>query len=167
MAQVYVGRIRSVVGHGVLTVVTAGLYFLVWQFLVNHDVRRHRGRGPHPFLLFLLFLLVPVLGWFIAVFLSAGAVRKAQVAADADGRSSRFIPALWSLLPILGWAIAGALVQAGANRAWDRLHRDLDRVTSGPVTLECPQCSHRLESFLNPFAPNAIVCPSCGRAGEV
>jgi uncharacterized protein DUF4234 len=165
--EVYVGRIRSSVTHALLAVVTLGLYFLVWHFLINRDLRRHRGRGSPPALLLLLFLLVPVLGWFLAVWLSAGALRKVQRGADADRLTGRLVPSLWSLVPVIGWAFAGAILQSGSNRAWDRLHRELDHTTGAPTTVECPQCSHRQDILLNPFAPNAVVCPQCGRTGEI
>lgn len=165
--EVYVGRIRSSVTHALLTVATLGLYFYVWFFLINRDLRRHRGRGPHPALLLVIFLLLPVLGWFVAVWLSASSLRKVQRGADADKLTGRLIPSLWSLFPILGWAFAGVVLQSGANRAWDRLHRELDRATVGPTTVECPQCSHRQDVLLNPFAPNAVLCPQCGRTGEI
>jgi ribosomal protein L32 len=165
--EVYVGRIRSGITHGLLVVATLGLYFFVWHFLINRDLRRHRGHGTSPVGLLLLELFVPVLGWFIAVLITALAIRSVQRDADADKRTGVFIGPLWTLVPILGWAFACATLQAGANHAWDRLHRRLGVAASGPTMVECPQCTHRHELFLNPFAPNAVVCPSCGRTGEV
>lgn len=164
--EVYVGRIRSSVTHGLLTVLTLGIYYLFWQVLLNSDLRRHRGRGTQPVLLLILFL-IPVVGSFTSTWLTAGAIRKIQRGADADKRTSRLIASLWSVVPVLGWALAGVVLQSGANRAWDRLHRELDHATSGPTTIECPQCSRRQDVLLNPFSPNSVLCPQCGRTGEI
>jgi hypothetical protein len=165
--DVFVGRMRSVVTHGLLSVATLGLYFLVWYTLLNHEMRKHRGAGSHPVLLLLLFLFLPVLGWFLAPMLSTFQLRRIQREAETFRLTNPFYPAVWGLVPVLGWAIAGILLQAGANRAWDRFHRELDRATAGPTTVECPQCLHRMETWINPFATNAIVCTTCGKAAQI
>lgn len=167
MPEVYVGRIRSGILHGLLTVATLGLYFFVWYTMLNAELRRHRGKGTQPVLLLLLVLLVPVLGWFLGLLLTAGALRKAQRAADAGKRTPRLVAPVWTLVPVLGWAFGLGTLQAGANRLWDHLHRTLDRATSGPFTLECPQCVTRFDVAWNPFSPTPVACPNCGRAGEV
>lgn len=165
--EVYVGRIRSVVTHATLTILTLGVWFFVWYGQLVHELRRHRGAGPHPALALALFLLLPVIGWFVMPFLTGLDLRRVQRDADADKRSSPWYPALWGLVPIVGWAFAAGVLQAGANRAWTRLHSGLEGATSGPATLECPQCSNRFEQFLDPFGSNRVVCPKCGQAASV
>lgn len=161
------GRIRNVVLHGVLAILTLGLYFFVWWTQLGMELRKHRGRGAHPIGLLVLFLLVPVLGWFFAVFISAVQVRSVQRHADADQNTSPWYPALWSLVPVVGWAIAAGLLQSGANEAWAQLHRDLHRATTQVTTLECPECTVRFETSLNPLHSIMVTCPNCGKAGEV
>lgn len=162
--EVYVGRIRSVVSHSVLSLATLGIYFLIWYGKLVHDLRTHRGRGQHPAVAILLTLLVPLLGGFISFLIAGRTVRRLQKDVDADKATSGFVAALWGLIPIIGWTIGAGILQSGANRAWDRLHQDLGHATLTPVTLECPQCSGRFDQFLHPFAPNPVACPHCGRA---
>lgn len=166
-SEVYVGRVRSLVPASALSLATLGLYFLVWFYQLNHEIRRHRGRGVEPMGLFALFLLIPVIGWFLAFMISGHQVRRVQESADADARTSPWYPALWGLLPIVGWVTAAGILQAGANRAWARLHEDLGHATSEPVRLQCPDCAGQFAAFLTLPGPTHVACPQCGRAGDV
>jgi hypothetical protein len=165
--DVYVGRMRSVPTHVVLSLFTAGLYFFAWHFMMNRELRRHRGRGTSPVLLLILFVVLPVVGWVLTLLWTGLALRKVQAEVDAERRTNAFHAAVWGLVPVLGWAIGAGLLQLGSNRAWDRMHRELERATGGPLTVECPECTHRSEIRYLPFHPNPLVCPQCGHAGEV
>lgn len=165
--EVFVGRIRSIPTHAFLSVATLGIYFFIWWTLVNHELRRHReNQGPHPAIYVVVFLLVPVIGWFVMPWISAVQLRKAQATADADKRSSPWYPALWGLVPILGWTVAGGYLQAGANRLWHGLHGTLGQLKT-PVMIECPDCTTRFERALLPFGPVDVQCPRCSKSGAV
>ncbi len=165
--EIYVGRIRSVTTHTLISLVT-GIYFFVWFTQINHELRKNRaGAGPHPAVLLIVFIVLPVIGWFITPFLSGAHLRKVQTATDADKRSSSWIPALWGLVPIIGWSISAAYLQSGSNRAWEILHRKLGKALEAPTLLECPDCSNRFEQFVNPLEPTRVVCRHCGRGATL
>lgn len=163
----YVGRIRSLVTHSVLGLATLGIYSIVWFTRLNFEVRRARETGPHPLIPLLLFVLVPVIGWFVAIWISSRPIRRLQAFVDADVRNGSLTPSLWAIVPIVGWTISAAQLQSAANAAWERLHVVLGGAVDRQRLLECPQCTTRFEWPVHPFEPVRASCPKCGRAGEV
>lgn len=165
--SIFVGRIRSVVTHVLLTFLTLGIWAFVWLALVSNDLRKHRqAQGAHPVAMVLVFLLVPVIGWLVVGFLLGGSVRKIQREADADKRTSPWYPALWSLVPVVGWAIMLGTLQSGANWAWLRIHRDLEHADE-PRVLECPDCTNRFDVYRNPVGSQTVRCDHCGKTGTI
>lgn len=167
LVEVYVGRIRSLVLVVLLSLITAGIYFFIWYYQLNRELRKHLGRGPEPALLLALFILVPFIGWFIATWATGVTLRKVQRNADTDRMTNPAYAAIWSLVPVVGWFFAAGFLQGGANRAWATLHATLDQASILPTHLECPQCHHGFEFFLNPIGTNPVACPACGRTGDL
>jgi hypothetical protein len=115
-----------------------------------------------------LFLLVPVLGWFAAAWFTAKSVQEAQVRTGEARPVSPIYPALFAALaPVIGWYVAAAIIQGGANRAWAQGAAVLEGTKDGTTTIECPDCSTRIRTILNSIVPRDVTCPRCNRTGAV
>lgn len=166
--EVYVGRVRSLVLLSLLNVVTLTLYWFIWFWRFNGELNRHEERRASPAGRWFLFLLVPVLGWFLAVWFAGRQVRRLQIRAGAERLNVPPHAAIWAaLVPIVGWVAAAAALQAGANRIWLRLHDAYADETRLERRLECATCNHAFDVLLNPLVPVPVRCPACGHAGEV
>ena len=166
--ELYVGRVRSVVLISLLTVLTVGIYFFIWFYQLNKDLQRHLGAKVNPMGRLLLFILVPVVGWFIATLLTGRSVRRAQLNASTESLIVPTYHAVWAaFVPVVGWLIAAGYLQRGANRAWLKINHVFETSTRSQATIECPDCDTRFATFFNPLLARPVACPQCGRAGEV
>lgn len=164
--EVYVGRVRSVVLLMLLSLVTAGVYFFVWFYKANRDLARHFGSRVNPGGRLALFLLLPVVGWFLATFLTGRSVRRAQIHAGTDRQVVATYSAVWAgLVPILGWAFAAGALQHGLNRAWLGMSGTLE--TLRETSVQCPDCDNLFSAMFNPLMGRSVQCPKCGRVGDV
>jgi hypothetical protein len=165
--ELQVGRVRSVVLIILFSVLTAGLYYFYWLYRVNLDVRGYLREGVGATLRLVLFLLLPVVGWFIAIWMTASSVQRVQTQVGASRPVQPLYPALWAaLLPVFGWFVAAGYVQGGANRAWEQAAKVLG-TPMVPQRLQCPDCSSLFDAILNPVVAHSVQCPSCNRAGVV
>ena len=166
--ELYVGRVRSVVLITLLTIITLGIYWFVWFYQVNRDLQKHLGSGVNPAGRLVLFILVPVVGWFVAVLLTGRSVRRAQLNASTESLTVPSYHAVWAaLVPVVGWMIAAGYLQRGANRAWLKINHAFETSTRTQVTVACPDCDTRFATFFNPLLARPVACPQCGRSGDV
>lgn len=164
--EVYVGRIRSVVLLILLSLVTAGIYFFVWFYKANRDLQRHFQGRVNPGGRLALFLLLPIIGWFLAAYLTGRSVRRAQIHAGNDQQVVPLYGAIWAgLVPILGWAFCAGSYQRGLNRAWMSMGHVFDTLRESSV--QCPDCDNVFATLFNPLAGRSIQCPRCGRVGDL
>lgn len=168
MVEVFVGRVRSVVLHLLFTVVTLGIYFFVWFAKLNRELERSVKHGASPAGRLVLFLLVPVVGWFVAVLLAGRSVRRVQLKAGSHRLIVPVYHAVWAaLVPVLGWWIAMAYLQRGANRAWLKMDASMEPAAQQNTRIQCPDCDNLFVTLWNPLVPHATRCPHCGRVGDV
>lgn len=164
--ELYVGRVRSVVLISLLIVVTGGLYFFVWFLQTNRELKRHLGEGVRPGGRLTLFILVPVIGWFLAIWWTGRNIRQAQLRAGTEAVLVPLYHGIWAaLVPLLGWLIAAGYLQRGANRAWLKMGFAFETSSKTPTLIQCPDCDTRFAALLNPIFPRPVRCPQCGRAG--
>ena len=163
--EIRIGRVRSVVLLVLFSVLTLNVYFFWWLYQVNAEFRAFLKEGVNPWGRLLLFILVPVIGWFLAVWLTARAARRVEVQAHTARPVTTLIPSLFgALIPILGWYVAAGYIQGAANRGWDGIRGHLSGQAT-PARLNCPDCSTGFEAYLNPVVTHAIECPNCHRSG--
>lgn len=166
-SEVYVGRVRSSVLLVLASVVTLTIYWFVWFWKFNTELYRHEAKGGRAAGRWLLFLLVPVIGWFLAVWLAGRHLRRLQVRAEVERPTTPSLAASWAgLVPVVGWLVAAALLQSGGNRLWLRLRDAFEVDVKAERTIECGTCHHTFGAFLNPLFATRLTCPSCGRVSE-
>ena len=107
------GQVRSPLLVILLTIVTFGLWTLVWSYQNGDALQRHPGRGHGGVAdLFITLLLSPV-----TMFLMASEVEQLY---RSDGKEPPIttIWGLWFLLPIIGNLIWYVRIQSSLNEYW-------------------------------------------------
>jgi hypothetical protein len=96
-----------------LTIVTLGIWAVVWTYRQYEDVKNYNGEGMGGG----LAVVVSIFLGFLIPFLLAGRVANLY---QGDGRQSPVsaITGLWALLPIVGGLIWYVRVQRAINDFW-------------------------------------------------
>jgi drug/metabolite transporter (DMT)-like permease len=119
---------RNPWGVFLLTVITLGVYYVVWYYKINNELNNY-GVENNPTTAVLAitlgsFILVPP---FVSLYKTAARILDAQERSNA---SERIIPVLALLLQIVVNAFALPYYQTQLNKAWDALARDGAEVRS-------------------------------------
>ena len=110
---------RNPWGVLLLSFVTLGIYFFVWWYKINNELKNN-GQENNP----TVALLALVLGWiiivppFVTYYRTADRIRQAQ---EATGASERMIPVLGLVLWIVISTFTAVYYQSQLNKAWDAL----------------------------------------------
>ena len=107
------GQVRSALVVILLSIVTLGIWTLVWSFQNGDELKRHTGRGLGGVAyLFITLLVSPV-----TMFLMASEVEQLY---RSDGKEPPIttIWGLWFLLPIIGNLVWYLRIQSALNEYW-------------------------------------------------
>jgi Domain of unknown function (DUF4234) len=110
-----VGNTRSI-GLSILwTILTLGIYTLVWTYRTQDEIKRYSGNGVGGVLGLVIVILISPITYFIV----PSEVR--YMYEDLDGGESpvRGWTGLWLLLPIVGMFVWFFKVQGALNRYWE------------------------------------------------
>ena len=111
-----IGKPRSIGLVILLTIVTIGIWTLVWSYQNGDELKRHRGQGLGGIAyLIITFLLAPV-----TMFLMAGEVESMYRDAGKEPRIT-VVWGLWFLLPVIGNIIWYVRIQRALNEHWQSL----------------------------------------------
>lgn len=108
------GKPRGWVVVLLLTLVTLGIYGLVWQYKTFQEMKDYSGEGIGGVVGLILAIFVGFVNWFIM---------PAEVgnlyAAEGQGKPVSGITGLWNLLPLVGTFIWLAKTQNALSRFWE------------------------------------------------
>jgi hypothetical protein len=113
---------RNPWGVFLLSFVTSGVYFFVWWYKINNELRNN-GQQNDP----AVALLAVLLGWviivppFVSYYRTAQRIRTAQ---EATSASERMVPVLGLVLWIVISTFTAVYYQSQLNKAWDALARE-------------------------------------------
>jgi Domain of unknown function (DUF4234) len=114
MSSLPLGKIRSPLNVVLLSIVTLGIYWIVWEYKVFAELKAHRGEGIGGGLaLVFVFLLGGIPNWFIL----PSEVGNGQETAGIP-RTVRGATGWWCLLPIVGGFIWLWKTQHAMNAYW-------------------------------------------------
>jgi hypothetical protein len=126
---------RNPLGVLGLTIVTLGIYFLVWYYKINDELRRSENDdsiSPTRSLMAMLFGWVIIVPPFIAMYNTAKHVQDRETRL---GIQQTLEPALTIVLLILLAVANGMYVQEHLNRGWDA---EATAVEAGPTPAPAP-----------------------------
>ena len=126
------GKERGVLFVIVISIITLGIYYLVWVYKSHEEIKEHSGQGVGG----VLGLVIALLAGFITPFVLPSEIRKMY---ERSGRESRVNgwTGLWATLGVLilvGPIVWFVKVQGALNRYW-RL-ADTEGASEVPVTTE-------------------------------
>ena len=108
------GKPRSWVSVVLLSLITLGIYGLVWQYKTFQEMKDYTGNGIGG----VLGLILAIFVGFVNPFLMSAEVGNMYEAAGQEKPVSG-ITGLWILLPIVGTFIWLAKTQNALNRYWE------------------------------------------------
>lgn len=107
------GRPRSWVVVALLTIVTCGIYGVVWQYLVFEENRKYSGDGVGGVVAAILAVFLGVVNLFLLPAEVGNIAAKAGREKPVTG-----LTGFWNLIPFVGWLIWLAKVQRAINAQW-------------------------------------------------
>jgi hypothetical protein len=109
-----VGKVRSAAAVVIFSIITLGIYYLVWIYKVFRELNDYTGDGLGGVIALVIALLLDPVIWFVLPSeignVYAGSGREKPV---------RGVTGLWNLIPLLGFIIWVVKVQGAMNRIWE------------------------------------------------
>jgi hypothetical protein len=109
-----IGNTRSIGLCILWTILTLGIYAVIWVYKTQEEVKRYSGNGLGGVVGLVIFILLSPVTYFVV----PSEVR--YMHEDLDGGTSpvRGITGLWILLPLIGNIVWFVKVQRALNRYW-------------------------------------------------
>ncbi|MBM3692930.1 MAG: DUF4234 domain-containing protein [Actinobacteria bacterium] len=107
------GKTRSWVAVALLTLITCGIYGIVWQYLVFKENKKFSGDGVGGAVGVILAIFLGIVNLFLLPAEVGNIAAKAGRAKPVTG-----LTGFWNLIPFLGWLIWLAKVQRAINAQW-------------------------------------------------
>ena len=102
-----------------LTLVTLGVYYYVWYYKVNNELKNYGvENNPTTALLAVLIGGLIIVPPFVSIYKTADRILKAQ---ERAGASERIIPVLALVLHVIVSTFALPYYQSQLNKVWDAL----------------------------------------------
>jgi hypothetical protein len=112
-----VGKIRNPWVVLLLSLVTFGIYSLIWHFCILEELRNWRGQGwsGFVFIIFFIFFGIALIAvpWLIPAYVGR------MYAEEGLTKPMTGLSGFWCLLPIIGWIIWMIAVQNNLNAFWE------------------------------------------------
>ena len=109
-----IGKRRGGIAVVLLSVVTLGIYWLVYVYKTHSEIKDHSGVGLGGGLALVLAIFLG----FLAPFLLGNDVKAARVRAGLPARGSA-LTGFWTWLPLIGFFVFACKLQNALNEYWD------------------------------------------------
>jgi len=107
------GKQRGGVAVVLLSIITLGIYWLVYLFKTHREIKAHSGTGLGGG----LALVIAIFLGFLSPFLLGNDVRAARAQAGLPERVSA-LTGFWTWIPLLGVFIVAVRIQNALNEYW-------------------------------------------------
>jgi hypothetical protein len=109
-----IGNTRSI-GLSILwTILTLGIYALIWIFRTHEEMKEYSGEGVGGWLGLVIYLVIGPVTWFLLPSEVGKLYSREGQQAPVSG-----ITGLWLLLPVVGTFVWFIKVQGALNRFWE------------------------------------------------
>ena len=108
------GKVRDPLAVIIFSIITIGIYFLVWSYKVFKENKDFSGAGVGGGIGLLLAILLGIVNWFLL---------PAEIGTICErmGREKPVsgVTGFWNLIPLIGWIIWVVKVQGAMNRLYE------------------------------------------------
>lgn len=109
-----VGQVRSPVAVIIFSIITLGIYFLYWSYVVFQDLKDRTGEGVGGLVGFILALCIGIVNWFLLPAEIGNMYAQEGLEKPVSG-----LTGFWNLIPLVGGIIWIVKVQNAMNRRWE------------------------------------------------
>jgi len=109
-----IGKVRSPAAVIIFSIITLGIYFLVWTYKVFQELKDHTSDGVGGVIGLVIALLITPVNWFLLPSEIGNMYAKAGQEKPVTGMTG-----FWNLIPLIGTIIWVVKVQGAMNRRWE------------------------------------------------
>ena len=111
-----VGKVRSPLAVIIFSIITLGIYSIVWQYKVFKELKDHTGDGIGGVIALVIALVISPVNLFVLPAEIGNMYAKAGQPKPVKGTSG-----FWVLIPLIGGIIWLVKVQGAMNKRWEAL----------------------------------------------
>jgi Domain of unknown function (DUF4234) len=109
-----VGKVRNPAAVVIFSIITLGIYFLVWTYKVFNELKNHTGEGVGGVIGLVIGIVIGIVNWFLLPSEVGNMYEKAGLEKPVRG-----VTGFWNLIPLIGGIIWIVKVQGALNRRWE------------------------------------------------
>jgi hypothetical protein len=107
------GKVREPVAVIIFSIITLGIYYLVWSYKVFKENKDFSGEGVGGVVGLILAILLGIVNWFLLPAELGNIYDKMGREKPVSG-----VTGFWNLIPLIGWIIWVVKVQNAMNRLY-------------------------------------------------
>jgi hypothetical protein len=108
------GKVREPVAVIIFSIITLGIYFLVWQYKVFQENKEFSGQGVGGVIGLILGLFLGIVNWFLLPAEIGNIYERMGREKPVSG-----VTGFWNLIPLIGFIIWVVKVQGSMNRLYE------------------------------------------------
>jgi hypothetical protein len=109
-----VGKVRSPAAVIIFSIITLGIYSIVWQYKVFKELKDHTGDGIGGVIGLVIALVISPVNLFVLPAEIGNMYQKAGQEKPVSG-----VTGFWNLIPLVGFIIWVVKVQGAMNTRWE------------------------------------------------
>jgi Domain of unknown function (DUF4234) len=108
------GKVREPVAVIIFSIITLGIYFLVWTYKIFKENKDYSGEGVGGVIGLVIGLVIGIVNWFLIPSEIGTIYAKAGREKPVSG-----VTGFWNLIPLIGFIIWVVKVQGAMNRLYE------------------------------------------------
>jgi hypothetical protein len=108
------GKVRDPLAVIIFSIITIGIYYLVWSYKVFKENKDFSGEGVGGGIGLLLAILLGIVNWFLLPSEIGNIYSRMGREKPVTGATG-----FWNLIPLIGWIIWVVKVQGAMNRLYE------------------------------------------------